>query len=362
MSKWPLVRLGDVCEILDYMRVPVTATDRRAGIYPYYGANGVQDYVDSYIFDDELVLLAEDGGNFGSRDKPIAYRVSGKCWVNNHAHVLKPKQMLDVDYLCYSIMFYDVSKLISGTTRAKLNQAALRKMEIPLPALNVQKHIADTLDKTQEIIDGYKKQLAELDNLIKAIFYEMFGDPFDKMDTQTKIPLSNVTDIVMGQSPRGDSYNNEGFGTPLLNGPTEFGEISPNEKQWTNEPTKLCSKDDILFCVRGATAGRMNIADKQYCIGRGLAAIRAKDTEAREYIYSYLELMYDYFQSTSNGSTFINISKNQLENMPIIYPSKEGKFRFSKIATKIEEHKAIVKQAITESENLFNSLMRECFD
>ena len=91
--------LEDVCDILDSQRIPVTAKDRKKGIYPYYGANGIQDYVDDYIFDDELVLLAEDGGNFGSKDRPIAYRVSGKCWVNNHAHVLKAKECIDVDYL-----------------------------------------------------------------------------------------------------------------------------------------------------------------------------------------------------------------------------------------------------------------------
>ena len=87
MSEWKTVRLGDVCEILDSKRVPITAHERKNGSYPYYGANGIQDYVADYIFDDELVLLAEDGGNFGSKEKPIAYRVSGKCWVNNHAHV-----------------------------------------------------------------------------------------------------------------------------------------------------------------------------------------------------------------------------------------------------------------------------------
>ena len=96
MNKW---LLEDCCEILDSMRVPITASDRVEGPYPYYGANGIQDHVSDYIFDDELVLLAEDGGNFGSKDRPIAYRVSGKCWVNNHAHVLKPKNMIDVDYL-----------------------------------------------------------------------------------------------------------------------------------------------------------------------------------------------------------------------------------------------------------------------
>lgn len=93
--------LEDCCEILDSKRVPITAADRKEGPYPYYGANGVQDYVAEYIFDDELVLLAEDGGNFGSKTRPIAYRVSGKCWVNNHAHVLKPKEGLNADFLCY---------------------------------------------------------------------------------------------------------------------------------------------------------------------------------------------------------------------------------------------------------------------
>ena len=84
-----------------------------------------------YIFDDELVLLAEDGGNFGSKERPIAYRVSGKCWVNNHAHVLKPKEGLDVDYLCYSLMFYNTDGLVNGATRQKLTLATMRKMLIP---------------------------------------------------------------------------------------------------------------------------------------------------------------------------------------------------------------------------------------
>lgn len=172
-----MVRLGDVCNILDNLRVPITASERKPGPYPYYGANGIQDYIDDYIFDDELVLLAEDGGNFGSKEKPIAYRVSGKCWVNNHAHVLKPKDMLNVDYLCYSIMFYDVTPLISGTTRAKLNQAAVRKMSIPLPPLDIQQKIADILDKSNATMEKRRAQIDKLDLLEKAQFIEMFGIP-----------------------------------------------------------------------------------------------------------------------------------------------------------------------------------------
>ena len=86
------IRVEDCCEILDSQRKPVTESERIPGMYPYYGANGMQGTINQYIFDDKLVLVAEDGGHFGSKTKPIAYLVNGKCWVNNHAHVLRAKK------------------------------------------------------------------------------------------------------------------------------------------------------------------------------------------------------------------------------------------------------------------------------
>ena len=176
MEKLKYTRVEECCEILDSMRIPITASDRKECKYPYYGANGIQDYVNDYIFDDELVLLAEDGGNFGSKEKPIAYRVSGKCWVNNHAHVLKPKEEIDVDYLCYSLMFYKVDGMINGATRKKLTQTAMKKMKIPLRNIVEQKKIVQQLNKIIEIREKAKKELNLLDNLIQARFVELFGD------------------------------------------------------------------------------------------------------------------------------------------------------------------------------------------
>lgn len=172
-----IMNLEDCCEILDSMRIPITESDREEGKYPYYGANGIQDYVADYIFDDELVLLAEDGGNFGSKEKPIAYRVSGKCWVNNHAHVLKPKASLNVDYLCYSLMFYKVEGMINGATRQKLTQAAMRKMKIPLRSMKEQVYIVEQLNYINQIKTQRQRELKLLENLIRARFVEMFGDP-----------------------------------------------------------------------------------------------------------------------------------------------------------------------------------------
>ena len=170
-------KLEDVCEILDSRRVPITAKDRKAGTYPYYGANGLQDYVADYIFDDELVLLAEDGGNFGSKERPIAYRVSGKCWVNNHAHVLKAKPNMHVDYLCYALMFYDTEGLVNGATRQKLTQAAMRQMVIPYRDMPEQLQIIKKISQIVRSIEKRKEELQLLDQLVKSRFIELFGDP-----------------------------------------------------------------------------------------------------------------------------------------------------------------------------------------
>ena len=170
-------KLEDVCEILDSRRVPITAKDRKAGTYPYYGANGLQDYVADYIFDDELVLLAEDGGNFGSKERPIAYRVSGKCWVNNHAHVLKAKPNMHVDYLCYALMFYDTEGLVNGATRQKLTQAAMRQMVIPYRDMTEQLQIIKKISQIVRSIEKRKEELQLLDQLVKSRFIELFGEP-----------------------------------------------------------------------------------------------------------------------------------------------------------------------------------------
>lgn len=160
--------LLEVCDLLDSKRVPVTSNKRIHGPYPYYGANGIQDYVNDYIFDDDLVLLAEDGGNFGSKDKPIAYRVSGKCWVNNHAHVLKPREGLNVDYLCYSLMYYDTKRLVNGATRKKLTQAAMKNIKIPILAYNEQLKIVKRIAVVSTLINNRKKELGLLDELVKS--------------------------------------------------------------------------------------------------------------------------------------------------------------------------------------------------
>ena len=166
--------LLEVCDLLDSKRVPVTSNKRIHGPYPYYGANGIQDYVNDYIFDDDLVLLAEDGGNFGSNDKPIAYRVSGKCWVNNHAHVLKVKSQYVNKFICESLEQLNYTKYNTGTAQPKLNQDVCRKIILSIPCLEEQTKIANFLSTFDRKLENQKAQLEHWKQIKKGLLQQMF--------------------------------------------------------------------------------------------------------------------------------------------------------------------------------------------
>jgi len=181
-NEWKKVKLGDVCDILDSKRIPISEEKRIKGEYPYYGANGIQGYINDYIFDEELVLLAEDGGNFGSKTKPIAYKISGKTWVNNHAHVLKAKdEIVSTDFLLYSLMFYDVTKLITGTTRKKLTRIGMEKINLFIPSLDIQNKITNNLQKIEKFISLRKNQLNFLNELNKSLFKKYSKSEYSKI-------------------------------------------------------------------------------------------------------------------------------------------------------------------------------------
>lgn len=130
------------------------------------------------------------------------------------------------------------------------------------------------------------------------------------------LTLADVAHVIMGQSPDGATYNKQGVGTPLLNGPAEFGEKHPIAVQWTAEPAKLSIAGDVLFCVRGNTLGRQNIADRTYAIGRGLAAIRARDGLAdTDFISLWLRFRAGRLLAAGNGSTFPSVSGDYLESL-----------------------------------------------
>jgi type I restriction enzyme S subunit len=176
-EEWEVKNLEEITMCLDNLRVPLNDEQRSKikGDYPYCGANGVLDYVADYVIDDDIILIAEDGGYFDEYAyRPIAYRMVGKCWVNNHAHILKAKEHIDQNFVYYSLVHKNILRFLASGTRAKLNKSEMYKIEINIPkSKSEQKAIADILtdmdaeiaaleqkrDKTRALKQGMMQEL-----------------------------------------------------------------------------------------------------------------------------------------------------------------------------------------------------------
>ena len=345
-----MMLLEDCCEILDSMRIPIKASDRKEGPYPYYGANGIQDHVDDYIFDDELVLLAEDGGNFGSRERPIAYRVSGKCWVNNHAHVLKPKNdSLDVDYLCYSLMFYNTAGLVNGATRQKLTQATMREMLIPMRSIEEQKHIIEMLNRVVEIKFHRQNELVKLDELIKARFVELFGDININDKNWDCEPLGELCTIVRGGSPR-PIEQFLGGDVPWI----KIGDATDGDNTYLRstkehiiqegvKKSRLVKAGSLIFANCGVSLGFARIITFDGCIHDGWLAMEDIDERLdKVFLLQALNQMTEHFRAIAPAGTQPNLNttimKAYKQVIPPIELQKEyirftGQVNKSKVAT-----------------------------
>lgn len=177
---WVKTTLDKLSTNLDNKRVPITKIDRTSGEYPYYGASGIVDYVADYIFDGELLLVSEDGANLLARSTPIAFGVSGKCWVNNHAHILKFKSMATQRFVELYLASIKLDEYITGAAQPKLNQKALNSIPIPIPkSPDTQAKIVESIDvlstETQRLEALYRQKLAALEELKKALLHQAFA-------------------------------------------------------------------------------------------------------------------------------------------------------------------------------------------
>ena len=367
------VSLETVCDILDSQRVPITASERTKGDYPYYGANGVQDYVADFIFDDELVLLAEDGGNFGSKDRPIAYRVSGKCWVNNHAHVLKPKECIDVDYLCYSLMFYDTTGIVNGATRQKLTQAAMRQMTIPMVSMEQQKDIVLKLNKVEDLISQRKEQLNKLDELVKSRFIELFGDPDTNPLGWNEDVLSEHLEVIGGYAFKSDKFEDEGI--PVLRiGNINSGRFLPvNMVYWNDDPALERYKmypGDLVMSLTG-TVGKDDYGNvcilgadyPEYYLNQRNAKLSLKPTLNAKYLSELLkfERIKRRLTGISRGVRQANISNKDILCLCVPIAPINLQQQFAAFVEQTDKSKLAVQKSLDKLETLKKALMQQYF-
>ena len=177
-ADWPSLKISNIAYFRNNKRIPLKSLDRakRQGIYPYYGASGVVDYIDDYIFDGTYLLISEDGENLRSRKTPIAFKAHGKFWVNNHAHILEEKEEGVLDYLEYYLSQLDLTPYITGAVQPKLNKANLDSIEIPVPPIEERRAINGMLNALTNKINLNHQINKTLEQMAQAIFKSWFVD------------------------------------------------------------------------------------------------------------------------------------------------------------------------------------------
>lgn len=363
---WEIKKLGEVCEVLDSQRKPVTKKDRKEGCYPYYGATGIQDYVDSYIFDGRYLLVGEDGAKWGSNDK-TAFVVEGKCWVNNHAHILRLHDSIIDSFVEYYLVYKDLNEYITGAIVQKLTQKALVSIPIPVPPLPEQEKIVSELDCLSGIIEKKRQQLKELDALAQSIFYEMFGNP---VDNERGWEVKALKDVAPQQVYKGSIPCIEGKYW-LLN----LDVVAPN----TGEVLEKCyfdmseigsstitfNEDNVLYSKLRPYLNKVVVPDGiGYATSELVPLYPDRKVLDKVFLSSLLRStqFVAYISNKVAGAKMPRVSMNDFRTFPVILPPLPLQQSFAQKIEAIEQQKALIKQSIAEVETLFNARMQEYFE
>lgn len=371
-EKWTYKKLGEVCEVLDSKRKPVTKADRVSGVYPYYGATGIQDYVDKYIFDGDYLLVGEDGAKWGTNDK-TAYQIHGKCWVNNHAHVLRINDdVVKASFIEHYLVWKDLSSFITGAIVQKLTQAALISIPIPIPPLETQSRIVSELDLLQSIIDKQKAQLKELDNLAQAVFYDMFGDPVENdKGWEVKRLGDECTDMKYGTSR--PSCENGKYSYLRMCNISSDGHLDLNNLKTIDVPDDEVEKcivryGDILFNRTNSIdlIGKTCMFDLEtpMIIAGYIIRVRLSEKLESRFVSCMFNMpsMKKLLRAMAKGAVNqANINSKELASIIIPIPPVILQHSFASKIESIEKQKAAINQSIAETQRLFDYTMDKYF-
>lgn len=343
------------------------------GSIPYYGASGVVDYVQDYIFDERLLLVSEDGANLLARSTPIAFSIEGKTWVNNHAHVLRFADNIKQKYVELYINSISLEPYITGSAQPKLNQKMLNEIPIPVVDRETMKMVVDAAEQVNQIISIRKKELEELDNLIKARFVEVFGA------SGKVVPLSDYVWFQEGPGVRSVDFTSEG--TILLTG----SNINDNQISFGYKSDRfisdelangkyahfMCDKNDILVVSSAIAPEKFDKKviiveeDKKYCLNTGIIRFKPnKEVMTLGYFREFLKT--DYFKhqvmAEMRGIAQMHFGPSHLKQMTILLPeSMEQQIDFENFVHQVDKSKVAVQKSLDEAQLLFDSLMQKYF-
>ncbi|HEH4144618.1 TPA: restriction endonuclease subunit S [Campylobacter jejuni] len=374
-------KLEKICEILDNKRVPISQKDRISGIYPYYGASGIVDYIDKYIFDEELVLIGEDGAKWDAFENS-AFIASGKYWVNNHAHILKPNNEILINkFLVYFLNYSNLEKYITGATVKKLNQQKLKQIEIPLPPLKEQERIVGILDesfaKIDESIKILEQNLLNLDELMQSALQKAFNPLKDNAKENYKLPqgwewksLGDISNYGKTSQVKPSQLKGNDWILELEDIEKESGvllqKVLFQDRQSKSNKIKF-NKGDILFGTLRPYLKKVIIANDNGACSSEIMPFSTGNSIANHFIYYYLfaNFLHDRISSLTYGARMPRLGTKDGKSLQIPLPPLKEQEQIAKhldfVFEKTKALKELYTKELKDYEELKQSLLNKAF-
>ena len=378
--EWNQLQLNECCNCYDNMRKPIKENLRQKGEYPYYGANGIQDYIDSYIFDGEFILLAEDGGNFNNfQSKAIAKYARGKFWVNNHAHIIQAKREFSNKFIFYSIEHKDIRSYINGSTRGKLTKSDMWNIKIGVPSsIREQQKIASFFSTLDQKIELNERKLEALEKLKKGLMQKIFNQEIrfksksgKNFPNWIKKPLHSVIASSGGHTPN--------MKNKALWEPGEYFWVTPKDMKseyvFSSEmkiselglkELKLHEPGTILLVARSGVLKHtlpLSFLKIQATINQDLKAISVTDEMISGYLFFFLQsksnLILNNYVKT--GTTVQSIMMNDFYAMMVDIPCLEEQRQIAATLFIFNEKIGIMTQKIALLKQLKQGFMQQMF-
>ena len=370
-GEWEKKRLEECVEFLDGLRKPIKSEDRKSeqGLYPYYGASGIIDYIDGYIFDGEYILLSEDGANIIDRNYRVAFIAKGKIWVNNHAHVLQPYDGFDINFLSETLERLNYAVYNTGTTMPKLNQEVCRNINLKIPTTKEQNKIGNLLSLLNERISTQNKIIEDLKKLKSAIIEKVFCSP-NKKNPMCRIEgfeQALSTYKMCDFSSRIATKNKDSKCSLVLTIAAQYGLV--NQESFFNKSVASENLTGYYLLHKGEFA-----YNRSYSAGYDWGAVKRLDNYD-EGVLSTLYICFKinetivvsdylayYFESTKWHRGLSDIAGEGARNHGLLNVSITDYFNTKHRFPVIEEQKAIAKMlnTITEKERKA-TLLGECY-
>jgi len=371
-ERWEMKKLGEVVEILDNLRKPITKRDRVDGQYPYYGATGILSYVHNYIFSEKLVLVGEDGAKWLSGDH-TSFIAEGKFWVNNHAHVIRPirKVILD-EWIVYFLNFSDLTPFITGMTVPKLNQEKLRSIPIPLPPLPEQQRIVAILDEAFAAIANAKANAEQNLKNAKELFesylqgvFEQRGEGWEEKTLGEVCEISSK--LIDPKKPEFHDLIHVGAGNIESQKGTLFDLKTAKEENLISGKF-LFDESMVLYSkIRPYLMKVVNCNFQGLCSADIYPLLPFKEKMAKDFLY-HLLLTKDFTEYAILGSQRAGMPKVNREHLfayrfylPPITTQQSIVQKLDALSAQTKKLEAIYQQKINDLEELKKSILQKAF-